>query len=160
MHEEFDVIVVGAGTASRPIAAMIAAQPDKPVLSTHIEPDPDSVARLAGRRVLAFAGIGDPGRFFRTLRGAGIDVVREQIFPDHHPFSQSDIDALITTAKREGLTLVTTEKDLARLRHHGELPAWALEIIPFQVTLVFDDGATVRKFLADRMFRAREKRFR
>ena len=154
------LIVVGAGPASRTIAARIAAQPGKPVLSTHIAPDPASVARLAGHRVLAFAGIGDPGRFFRTLRGAGIDVVRERIFPDHHPFSNGDIDALIADAKREGLTLVTTEKDLARLRRHGELPAWAAEIVPFQVTLEFDDGAMVRKFLADRIFRAREKRFR
>ena len=154
------LIVVGAGTASRTIAARIAAQPGKPVLSTHIAPDPASVARLAGHRVLAFAGIGDPGRFFRTLRGAGIDVVRERIFPDHHPFSNGDIDALIADAKREGLTLVTTEKDLARLRRHGELPAWAAEIVPFQVTLEFDDGAMVRKFLDDRIFRAREKRFR
>ena len=153
------LIVVGTGPASRPIAARIAAQPGRPVLSTHIAPDPASVARLAGQRVLAFAGIGDPGRFFRTLRDAGIDVVRERIFPDHHPFSDGDIDALIADAKREGLTLVTTEKDLARLSHHGELPARAAEIVPFQVTLAFDDGAMARRFLADRIFRAREKRF-
>jgi tetraacyldisaccharide 4'-kinase len=154
------LIVVGRGTASNAVAARIAAQPDKPVLSAQIAPDPACVARLAGQRVLAFAGIGDPGRFFRTLRGAGIDVAREQSFPDHHPFTNGDIDALIADAKRDGLTLVTTEKDLARLRHHGELPAWAGQIVAFQVTLEFDDGATLRKFLSDRLFRAREKRFR
>jgi tetraacyldisaccharide 4'-kinase len=154
------LIVVGRGTASRTIAARIAAQPHKPVLSAHIAPDPACVARLAGQRVLAFAGIGDPGRFFRTLRAAGIDVVHEQRFPDHHPFSSDDIDALIAAAKREGLTLVTTEKDLARLRHRGELPAFADNIVAFQVTLEFDDGARLRKFLADLLFRAREKRFR
>jgi tetraacyldisaccharide 4'-kinase len=154
------LIVVGRGTASRSIAATIAAQPDKPVLAAQIKPDPACVARLAGQRVLAFAGIGDPGRFFRTLRGAGIDVVREQTFPDHHPFSQAEIDALIAQAGCEGLTLVTTEKDMARLRHADRWPAWADAIAPFQVTLEFDDGATVRRFLADRMFQAREKRFR
>jgi tetraacyldisaccharide 4'-kinase len=154
------LIVVGRGTASNAIAARIAAQPDKPVLSAQIAPDPACVARLAGQRVLAFAGIGDPGRFFRTLRAAGIDVVREQTFPDHHPFSKGDLDALIADAGQEGLTLVTTEKDLARLRHHGELPAWADQIVAFQVTLEFDDGATLRKFLSERLFRAREKRFR
>ena len=154
------LIVVGGGTASTSIAKTIASQPDKRVLSAHIQPDPASVARLAGRRVLAFAGIGDPGRFFRTLRGAGIDVVRELTFPDHHPFSDGDIDALIAGAKRDELTLVTTEKDLARLRHHDNLPAWAQEIVPFHVTLAFDDGAALRTFLADRIYRAREKRFR
>jgi tetraacyldisaccharide 4'-kinase len=154
------LIVVGTGSASRAIADRIAAQPDKPVFSTHIEPDPARVARLAGRRVLAFAGIGDPGRFFRTLRAAGIDVAREQTFPDHHPFSDGDIAALIADAKGEGLTLVTTEKDLTRLRNRGKLPAWAAEIEPFEITLAFDDGARLRTFLAERLFRAREKRFR
>ena len=52
------------------------------------------------------------------------------------------------------------EKDLARLRHHGELPAWAQEIVPLAVTLEFDDATSLRKFLAERLFRAREKRFR
>ena len=154
------LIVVGRGTASNAIAARIAALPDKPVLSARIAPDPACVARLAGQRVLAFAGIGDPGRFFRTLRAAGIDVVREQTFADHHPFSTGDLDALIADAKREGLILVTTEKDLARLRHRGEPPAWAQDIVSFVVTLEFDDGATLRKFLSERLFRAREKRFR
>jgi tetraacyldisaccharide 4'-kinase len=154
------LIVVGRGMAARTIAEKIAAQPNKPVLSAHLEPDPACVARLAGQRVLAFAGIGDPARFFRTLRAAGIDVVREQSFPDHHAFSQGDIDALITDGKRDGLILVTTEKDLARLRHQGELPAWADPIVAFVVTLEFDDSASLRKFLSDRIFQAREKRFR
>ena len=154
------LIVVGRGTAGRSIAATIAGQNGKPVLSAHITPDPACVARLAGQRVLAFAGIGDPGRFFRTLRCAGIDVARERIFPDHHPFSQAEIDTLIAEAEREGLALVTTEKDLARLRHGDQWPAWAGAVVPFQVTLEFDDGKALLTFLADRLFRAREKRFR
>jgi len=154
------LIVVGQGTAANTIAHTIAGQPGKPVLSAQIAPDPACVARLAGQRVLAFAGIGDPGRFFRTLRAAGIDVVREQVFPDHHPFSQADLDTLVADAKRDGLTLVTTEKDLARLRHRGELPSQADQIVGFAVTLEFDDSARLRTFLADRIFRAREKRFR
>jgi tetraacyldisaccharide 4'-kinase len=154
------LIVVGRGTAARTVAEKIAARPDRPVLSAQIAPDPACVARLAGQRVLAFAGIGDPERFFKTLRAAGIDVARERTFPDHHSFSQGDLEALIADAKREGLTLVTTEKDLARLRQHGELPAWADQIVAFQVTLEFDDAVRLRKFLAARLFRAREKRFR
>jgi tetraacyldisaccharide 4'-kinase len=154
------LIVVGRGTAASTIAARIAAQADRPVLSAQIAPDPACVARLAGQRVLAFAGIGDPGRFFRTLRAAGINVVHEQSFPDHHRFSTGDLDALIADARRQGLTLVTTEKDLARLRRHGEVPAFADHIVAFQVTLEFDDGARLRKFLSERLFRAREKRFR
>ncbi len=106
----------------QPVAAAIAAR-GKPVLSAHLEPDAASVAALAGKRVLAFAGIGDPARFFRTLRARGIEVVRERAFADHHPFSPDEIESLIAEARRDGLTLVTTEKDLARLRDAEGLPA-------------------------------------
>jgi tetraacyldisaccharide 4'-kinase len=58
------------------------------------------------------------------------------------------------------LTLVTTEKDLARLRNAGGLPRWADDIVPFAVTLEFDDGATLRTFVTDRLFKARDKKYR
>jgi len=51
---------------------------------------------------------------------------------------------------REGLTLVTTEKDMVRLR-----PEWAQAIVPFAVTLEFEDTKPLRKFIAARLFKAR-----
>jgi tetraacyldisaccharide 4'-kinase len=153
------LIVIGKGAAAAAVAAKIAAR-GKPVLSGHLRPDDASVAALRGKRVLAFAGIGDPARFFRTLRASAIDVVRERAFADHHPFSQGEIEALIAEARRDGLTAVTTEKDLARLRSGGEsLPTWASDVVPFAVTLEFDDAAGLRKFVSDRLFKAREKKF-
>src|SRR3954470_13208838 len=113
------LIVVGDGIAAAPVAIALAAR-GAAVLTAHLRADEASVAALLGKRVLAFAGIGDPARFFRTLRAAGIEVVRERAFADHHPFSQTEIEALIDDAKRDGLTLVTTEKDLARLGTGGE----------------------------------------
>ena len=153
------LIVIGTGTAADSVAAEIAAR-GRPVLSAHLKPTGASLAALAGKRVLAFAGIGDPGRFFRTLRAGGIEVVRERAFADHHPFSQGEIEALIAEAARDGLTPVTTEKDLARLRTAGTLPSWAQAIVPFAVTLEFDDPAGLRKFVSDRLFKAREKKYR
>jgi len=153
------LIVVGDGTAAEAVAATIAAG-GKPVLSAHLRADDASVASLRGKRVLAFAGIGDPHRFFRTLRGCGIEVVRERAFADHHPFSQGEIEALIAEARRDGLTAVTTEKDLARLRSGEALPLRASDIVPFAVTLEFDDAAGLRKFVSGRLFQAREKKFR
>lgn len=153
------LIVIGTGTAANPVAAEIAAR-GRPVLSAHLKPTAASLTALAGKRVLAFAGIGDPGRFFRTLRAGGIEVVRERAFADHHPFSQGEIEALIAEATRDGLTPVTTEKDLARLRTAGTLPSWAQAIVPFAVTLAFDDAAGLRKFVSDRLFKAREKKYR
>jgi tetraacyldisaccharide 4'-kinase len=153
------LIVVGDGTAASAVAAAIAAR-GKPVLPAHLRPDDASVAPLRGKRALAFAGIGDPIRFFRTLRASGIELVRERAFADHHPFSKSEIEALIAEAKRDALTLVTTEKDLARLRQAGGLPCWAKDIVPFAVTLEFDNAAKLRKFVADRLFQAGAKKFR
>jgi tetraacyldisaccharide 4'-kinase len=151
------LIIVGNGTAAAPVAAEIAAQ-GKPVLQAHLKPDEAQLASLRGRGVLAFAGIGDPARFFGTLRASGIDVVRERAFADHHPYAQREIETLVDEAKRNALTPVTTEKDLARLRQGGGLPDWARDIAPFAVTLEFDDAVRLRKFVTDRLFKARERK--
>ena len=152
------LIVVGAGTAAASVAVAVAAR-GRPVLSAHLEADPASLASLGGRRVLAFAGIGDPERFFRTLRANGIEVVRQHAFADHHAFSQSEIEALLAEAERDALIAVTTEKDLARLRCGGGLPDWARDIVPFAVTLEFEDIAPLRKLVADRLFQVRASKF-
>jgi len=106
--------------------------------------------------VLAFAGIGDPARFFRTLNASGVDVGRARTFADHHRFSQRELNALLADARADGLTLATTEKDFARLGGVTE----ARDIVAFKVTLRFADDQNLRKFLARRLFKAREKKFR
>jgi tetraacyldisaccharide 4'-kinase len=152
------LIVIGDGIAAQGVAAAVAAR-GAPVLSAHLKPDDASVASLGGKRVLAFAGIGDPARFFRTLAASGIAVVAKRVFADHHPFTKSEIESLLADAKRDALTLVTTEKDLARLRAADGVPSWARDIVPFAVTLAFEDAAQLRKFVSGCLFRAREKRF-
>jgi tetraacyldisaccharide 4'-kinase len=153
------LVIVGNGTAADGAAAAIAAQGGL-VLRAHLVPEEASVAALRGKRVLAFAGIGDPARFFRTLRASGIEVVAEKTFADHHPFSHGEIEALAAAAKRDGLTLVTTEKDLARLRLGGTLAPEAQHIVPFAVTLKFDDAPALLRFATDRLFQARAKKYR
>jgi tetraacyldisaccharide 4'-kinase len=148
------LVIVGLGTAVDEIAASIGAGGGE-VLRARLIPAEASVAALRGRRVYAFAGIGDPARFFRGLRASGIDVVAERAFPDHHPFSQRDVADLQTAAERDGLTLVTTEKDLARLRNSEITAAFARAIVPFAVTLAFDNEPVLRSFLKDRIGRAR-----
>jgi tetraacyldisaccharide 4'-kinase len=152
------LIVIGDGIAAQGVAAAIAAQ-GALVLSAHLRPDDASVASLAGKRVLAFAGIGDPARFFRTLAASGIAVVAERVFADHRSFTNSEIESLLAEARRDALTLVTTEKDLARLRGAEGVPSWAGDIVPFPVTLAFEDAAQLRKFVADRLFQARASKF-
>jgi tetraacyldisaccharide 4'-kinase len=153
------LIIVGDGSAAGAVAASIAAQGGL-VLRAHLTPNEACVAALRGKRVLAFAGIGDPGRFFRTLRSNGVEVVTEQAFADHHPFSENEIETLVAAGKRDGLILVTTEKDLARLHRGGELMPRVRDIMPFAVTLRFDDEPKLLRFATDRLFKSRAKKFR
>ncbi|MGA7714471.1 MAG: tetraacyldisaccharide 4'-kinase [Bradyrhizobium sp.] len=152
------LIVIGEGSAADAIAARVAAQ-DKPVLTAQLRADDATVALLAGKRVLAFAGIGDPDRFFRTLRANAVDVVSTRAFADHHSFSQREIEAVLAEADRDALTVVTTEKDLARLGA-AALPPWAQGIVPFPVKLEFDSAVRLRRFVSDRLFRARDGKLR
>lgn len=149
------LVLIGDGHAADDVAAEVAKRA-KPVLRARLKPDAAVVAQLFGKRVLAFAGIGDPERFFRTLRASGIEVARTRPFADHHMFSQAEIAALVADAQREQLTLVTTEKDLARLRGNKGVPGG---IVPFAVQLEFDDPAALRHLISDHLYKARERRF-
>lgn len=88
-------------------------------------PAPDAPA-MNGEKVIAFAGIGRPEKFFRTLRDAGADLIDTYAFPDHHAFSDTDIDVCLQQAKAAGAHVVTTEKDYVRVaeKYHGQVTAY------------------------------------
>lgn len=89
-----------------------------PVLEAHVSPSSDC-GWLGGGPVVAFAGIGHPARFFRTLAAAGARIAAEKAFADHHVFSESEAEHLLGLARFHDAMLVTTEKDMARLDGGG-----------------------------------------
>ena len=102
------------------------------------------VSAVAGKRVIAFAGIGDPQRFARTLRDAGVTLHALRAFPDHHVYCAAEITALEAEARRDGCTLVTTRKDAARLG--GKIMERA-GIVPFGASLEFEDPKALSAFM-------------
>jgi tetraacyldisaccharide 4'-kinase len=131
------LLVIGAGEGASAVAAAVTAA-GKPVWRGSFVPDPSSLWGLRGRRCLAFAGIGDPARFFATLRDAGIEVAREAVFADHHPYTRADLAPLLAAAKAEGLGLVTTAKDMVRITGEASLADVAAQVTPFRVELRID----------------------
>ena len=76
----------------------------------------ETAAALLGQKVFAFAGIGSPEAFRRSLTELGAAVVGFRVFPDHHPYDLSDIESLRRLASKSGAArIVTTEKDGIRL---------------------------------------------
>lgn len=84
---------------------------------------PESMAQLQQQRLVAFAGIGNPGGFAATLNRLGSDVAALLVFPDHHPYSDNDWRTITDLARQQGATsLVTTEKDAVRLAPDWQAP--------------------------------------
>jgi tetraacyldisaccharide 4'-kinase len=130
--------VIGDGPAAQPVAAAAEARRLR-VFRGRLVPDADAVAALQRHRVLAFAGIGDPDKFFATLAAAGIEAPIRRGFPDHHPYSAADAAALMAEVDRAGLVPVTTEKDLVRLSNAHATADLAARARALPVTLLVED---------------------
>ena len=109
---------------------------------------------LTGARVVAFAGIGRPEKFFRTLAETGAQIVATRAFPDHHRYSETDLTALARLAEAHSARLVTTEKDAVRISS-ARPPA---DLTPLSVTLAFDDRRALETLLARALREARLSR--
>ena len=85
-----------------------------PVLRARLRPGPEMLT-LAGRRVLAFAGIASPDNFFTSLTEAGAQLVGRAGFADHHPFTEAEVNDLLEQATKVSAVVATTPKDAVRL---------------------------------------------
>lgn len=95
-----------------------------------------------GKRVVAFAGIGRPEKFFAAARACGVDLAACIAFPDHHPYTTTELSDLARRSKEHGAVLLTTEKDFARL-----MPEQRREVGIFAVEMRLADAQPLRRLL-------------
>jgi tetraacyldisaccharide 4'-kinase len=143
------MLLIGTGSGADAIAANAQAR-GLPIFHGRLVPEETVLGVLRDRPVLAFAGIGDPDKFFATLSEAGIDVRARVSFPDHHRIRRSEALDLINTAKREGLVAVATEKDAVRFAGRDDLKALADIVRPLPVHLAVEEEAAFRALLLAR----------
>jgi tetraacyldisaccharide 4'-kinase len=91
--------------------------------------EPNQVADLKDKKVLAFCAIGNPGSFFEQLKRTGLNLAAEKTFRDHHYYSRRDIDELQRTARESDAgALLTTVKDAGKLAGlNFEIPCYQIE---------------------------------
>ena len=111
-----------------------------PVVRARLAPIGDK--RWAGKRVVAFAGIGWPERFFASLAALGAQVVEARAYGDHYFYPQSEIARLKVRARSENASLVTTEKDYMRMTPSERI---GIDVVPVRVE--FGDRAVLDRLL-------------
>lgn len=129
------VLKVGEGTEADDIVRK-ASRAGKAVFEARVKPR--RAEALAGRRFLAFAGIGHPEKFFDTVGLAGGELVLKRPFADHHPYRDEDLEELAIAARADGLELVTTAKDAARLRDGEKARAFLESLHVLEIEIEFD----------------------
>ena len=70
-------------------------------------------------KFLAFCGLGNPNKFYKTLEQNGFNLIQKKSFPDHYQYNDSDINNLRQEAKKYKLKLITTEKDYVKINEHN-----------------------------------------
>jgi tetraacyldisaccharide 4'-kinase len=129
------VLKMGHGQAADALVRR-AARGGKPIFEARTRPQGKKA--IAGQRLLAFAGIGHPDKFFATVAEAGGIVELSRPFPDHHFYAEDELADLMAEARKSDLRLVTTAKDAARLQH-DQVPAGLLDMLNvLEIDTVFD----------------------
>jgi len=103
---------------------------------------PESAELFRGKKILAFSGIGRPQKFFDMLTRHGAELAGSAAFPDHHPYSASELEALVARAENANALLVTTEKDYVRIA-----PNSRHAIVPVPVRMQFDSASQLDSLL-------------
>lgn len=77
---------------------------------------PSNINQFLNKKLLAFAGIGNPENFFDLINFHNLKIEKKMTFPDHYRFSYNEIKKIVDIAKKEELQIITTEKDYYKIK--------------------------------------------
>ncbi|MDD9899761.1 MAG: tetraacyldisaccharide 4'-kinase [Alphaproteobacteria bacterium] len=136
-----DAVVIVGEDATGAENEVMKHTPHLPVFKAHLKPDttnPD----ISGKTVFAFAGIGRPEKFRDSLIAAGAIIDTWKSFPDHFPYTETDLADFMNAAEEKGAIVLTTAKD------HVRLPAsLQSHVSVFRVEMAFDDPGRLADML-------------
>lgn len=145
MRKTDAVLRIGKG-AEADFVVRQASRAGRAVYEAQLQPS--SSADVAGNRWLAFAGIGNPSKFFASVQQAGGEVAEGKTFPDHYSYQPDDIAKLIETAEKLGVGLITTAKDHVRLVTMSDVPnAFIRNLAVLDVDLAFERKDAIGRIL-------------
>ncbi|MGH2568071.1 MAG: tetraacyldisaccharide 4'-kinase, partial [Bacteroidota bacterium] len=144
--------------ALRSASGQLAQWTNGPVVGMRMQPVsfrnaldgvPKEMIELVGKKVVAFSGIGNPTSFEESLRSLSVDVRLHHRFTDHHRYTAGELEKIKSSFQNEqGDFIVTTEKDVARLRGEKNIAAAFFEQNPvyyLEIQPVFVAGEDVWK---------------
>ena len=82
----------------------------------------------SNKKIIAFAGIGNPINFFELIKDNNLNLIDYRSFPDHYNFSEKDLNDLLLKAKNNDAILLTTEKDYFRINNSFKNSIEKLEV--------------------------------
>jgi len=140
------ILFVGNGSAADTLVQRLKAH-DLASFDAEIQAK-DNASWLKAKPVIAFAGIGNPDKFFVMIEKLGGTLKDRIAFADHHVFSRNDADQLLKQASDERAQLVTTEKDMARITGTDGLERLKREIKALPIRLRFKDQGRLKRQLS------------
>jgi tetraacyldisaccharide 4'-kinase len=149
------MLIVGEGPATSNKAIRASK---KPILTARFVAEEDMASQLAGKPVVAFAGIGLPEKFKATVLDVGATIAGWRSFPDHHVYSAEELRRLQSDAAQRLAALITTEKDYVRIASllaalDPDLP----QPLALPGALIFDDTQALDDLLTKALHDARAK---
>ncbi len=116
-----------------------------PVIETNIRIT--NLPKIKKEKLLAFCGIANPKKFFKTLTKNGYKISSTKKFPDHYAYKKEDINKLILNANNQKLKLITTEKDYVKILEHNN----HIDFLSIELVLSVKDKLNFETFLQEKL---------